>query len=141
MFRDTLLAIAALAEGYAVENADPYRDMKARGIPPDPADDLAQNPGAIFKRTAVGSGPCMGPEKFMQEVAMAVLDVDEVEAQLPGVDGARDEALDEIFDLGVFEDRRIVCNANAGIQQRVTKGDPWLEAAVFSGPGESSRVG
>ena len=96
MFRDALLAISALAEGYAVENTDPYRDMKARSLPPDSADDLSQNPGAIFKRAAVGSGPCMGSEKFMQEIAMAMLDVDKVEAQLPGADSAGDEALDEV---------------------------------------------
>ena len=44
-------------------------------------DDLAQEPGAVLEAAAVAAGPVHGAQELVTQVAVAVLDVDEVEAR------------------------------------------------------------
>ena len=51
-------------------------------------DNLAHEPRAIFQAAAVGTGPIDRAEEFMAEIAVTVLDVDEIVAAGLGADFA-----------------------------------------------------
>ena len=60
------------------------RRWRGRGTRADAGDDRAQEVRAAVEIAAVTTGPVVGAEQLVQQVAVAVLDVDEVEAGLRG---------------------------------------------------------
>ena len=69
--------------------------------------------------------PGRGPraEQLVPEVAVAVLDVDEGEARLARAHRRGDEVVDQPIELVVGEDRPIVGDADARVEDRVAIGD------------------
>ena len=71
-------------------------------------DDAAQERGAVLERPAVGAGPVDRAEQLVEEVAVAVLDVDEVEPGVGGEHGGVDVGRDERVEVVVGEERCVV---------------------------------
>ena len=61
----------------------------------DARHDFAQQTRAVLERAAVRPGPRVGAEKFMQQVAVAMLDVDEIGADLRRDLGRGDVVVDQ----------------------------------------------
>ena len=72
-----------LSERRKVKGAQPHANGQARTLAPDPGHDLAQEAGAVLKAAAVGSGPGIGAQELVAQVAVAVLDVDESQSPAP----------------------------------------------------------
>ena len=76
----------------------------------------------------------------MQEIPVAVLDVDEAEAHIPRSPRREDEGADELLDLGVAQDRGVIPHAGALVQQRVAVRDSRLGAVLAVRPREAAGV-
>ena len=74
-------------------------------------------------------------EQFVQQVAVAMLDVDEVEARALGDDRGRDEVADEIVELRVGED---LDRADTPVEERMRVGALRLRGAL--GPRPAPRM-
>ena len=59
----------------------------------------------------------------MEQVSMAVLDIDEVESQFAGQARGGGEVGNEAVDLGVGENGAVVVDAEARVKNRMAKGD------------------
>ena len=70
---------SALGVGNPVEDVQPGGDHQARAGVADPADDLADEPRSILERAAILARARTGGQQLVQEVAVALLDVDEIE--------------------------------------------------------------
>ena len=101
-----------------VEGREPNADRQAGSGAADPLDDPGEQPEAVVERAAVAAGAVAGGEQLVEQVAVAVLDVHEVEAGVGGEPGGVDVALDEPVQLLVVQDRRGAC-ADAPVQHRV----------------------
>ena len=88
-----------------------------------------------------GPGPIPGAQQLVSEVAVTVLDVDEVEAGGARHDGGADEVADQGVELGVGEgaDRR--AGREAAIEDRVRVGRDRLPASARVRPRVAARVG
>ena len=73
-------AVRPLAEGDPVHGAEADADRQARRLGADAGDDFAEKARPVLETAAVAAGPVHGAEELVAEVAVAVLDVDEVEA-------------------------------------------------------------
>ena len=76
----------------------------------------------------------------MREVAVAVLDVHEVESGLRRQRAGRDEALHQRLDLLIGRQRMVRRNAEAAVEHRMARRDPRLGAPAGRRPAEPSGV-
>jgi hypothetical protein len=78
------LVARALAVGNAIEHVEPRRDRQTGNRGTDGANDVPRQPGAILQAAAVPAGSPLGRQQLAKQVAMALLDVDEVVSDLVG---------------------------------------------------------
>ena len=90
-----------------------------------------------------GPGRVIGREELVAQVAVAVLDVDELEARPAGPSGPPPRSRRSAADLGVAEQRRIVVGPmpNLRVQHGMMIGDPRLQPALCGWGGRSGRNG
>ena len=74
-------------EGDEVESAEADAEVDFVSAGADAGDDFAEEAGAIFEGAAVFAGAGVGAEEFVQEVAVAMFDVDEIGAGFGGEGG------------------------------------------------------
>ena len=113
--------------GNGVEEREPNADKEVRTGRADPADEVGEEPRPAVEIPPIPPLAAPRGEKLVNEVAMAGLEVDHVEAGGGGEPGGRDVGLDERLDLGVGENAaRIGRRAVAGVEEWMVKRDPWL---------------
>ena len=135
--------LAAGLERRHVEHAQPHADHQVRMLVADPGDDrVAEQPRAAVEVAAEPAGPHASAEELVQQVAVAGLDVDELEADLVGQPGRGDVRVDQPLQIVVGPDDRIVVRVDAelGVQQRMVVGDPRLQLLRVAA-GRSGRNG
>ncbi len=93
--------VGAVDERHEVNGAVAHRDAQAGSLGPDAGNDLAQEARAVLEAAAVGTGAVDGAQELVAQVAVTVLDVDEVEACLLGEHRGPHEVGDDLLDLGV----------------------------------------
>ena len=82
---------------HAIEHVEPRRQHS--GVTETAADlreDVAHEARSMLEAAAVWPGPRPGAEQFVQQVRVALLDVDEVEADVARERGGIDEAIFQI---------------------------------------------
>ncbi len=74
---------------------------------------------------------------------MAGFDVDELEADSLGESGGADVVVDQLVEVVVGPDDRVVVRVDAelGVEERVVVGDPRLELVLVVGFAEAAGVG
>ena len=83
-------------EGDAVVNVEPRGENdRGRYRGPDGLEDVAGEARAVLEAAAVGAGAVASAEQFIQQVAVALLHVDEVEPDLDRELRRRDVVIDE----------------------------------------------
>ena len=82
-------------------------DHSARVFVVDLADELANEPSPVFKRAAVLAQAHAPGQEFVQQVAVELLEIDEVEASLKGEPGGLRVTVAEPIELGVSDQRRV----------------------------------
>ena len=82
----------------------------------------------MLERPAVRARPVDGAEQLVEQVAVTVLDVDEVEARVGGERGGVDVGRDERVEVVVGEERRRL-GADALVEHGMVVGDPRLRSA------------
>src|SRR5882724_527381 len=91
--------------------------MQSRTERVDALHDLAKKARAAFEGAAVMSLPSVSAQKFMTQVAMAMLDVHEIKAQLPSHKRRPMEVFDDRLDFSVGEQRVVGRQFQALIQK------------------------
>ena len=79
----------------------------------------------MLERPAVRAGPVDRAEQLVEQVAVAVLDVDEVEACVRREDSCRDVRLDELVEVVVGEHDRCL-GRDPSVEHRMVVSDQWL---------------
>ena len=123
-----------------VKRAQPHNDVDVISIGSDAVDDLTKNSRAVFERAAVPPRPGMGAQKFMQQVAVAMLDIDEVQLEIRGESCSPYVAANQLFDLVIRPYLTVIGDLEFGIQNRVSIGHARLEFVFFVWPTKTPRV-
>src|ERR1700728_388449 len=92
-------------EGHRVDRRQPHSNMQSRTERANPLDHFAKKARAAFEAAAVASLPRVSAEKLMAEIAVAMLNVHEIETQLPSQISRPMEVFDDRFDFTVTEQR------------------------------------
>ena len=132
-------SVLARAEGVQVEDRETHPDRELRGRALHRGDRAQQEARPSFEVPAVGPRALVGREQLVPQVAVARLHVDEAEARVAGHDGHPRVLLDQVVELGVAQQRRVVGDADATIQHRMAKRGPRRRRAL--GPRIAARVG
>ena len=121
LIRTRLAVIAArrLAIGNRIIDVDPTGDYQAGHFTADRGDDVARQPGAILQAAAVESGSLPGREQFAQQVAMALLDIDELIADPVRTAGGGDIRINQSAQLVVRQQRIGRVELHARIEERI----------------------
>src|SRR5439155_6697076 len=82
--RLALLAAGPLLKWNAIEDVDARGDHQAGDFAADGGDDLTGQPRAILKRATVWPGPALGGQQLIEQIPMALLDINELKAGLVG---------------------------------------------------------
>ena len=134
-------AVGAGLEGNPVEGAQAHADVQAGTSRADARDDLAQEAGAVLEAAAIAPRPVDRGQEFVPQIAVTVLDVDEVEARLlTRAAAAITKSLDQIVDLVVGHQRVVVRQVVFRVEQRMVIEDLRLQLRGCSG-GRSARNG
>ena len=110
----------ALPERHGVEGREAHADAQARRLGADALHDLTQEAGAVLEAAAVAAGPRVRRQELVAQVAVAVLDVHEVEARPLRQDRRAHEVVDEAVELVVGQDPHPA--REAPIEHRVGEG-------------------
>ena len=81
-------------EGDEIESAEADAEVDLVSAGANAGDDFAEEAGAVFERAAVRSGAGVGAEEFVQEVTVAMFDVDEIGAGFGGEGGGLNVSFD-----------------------------------------------
>jgi len=73
-------------EGHEIKSAQPDTKSNLVSTRADGSNDFMHQAGAVLERAAAFAGLREGAEKFTQEVAVAMLDIHEIGARIPGDD-------------------------------------------------------
>ena len=123
------LALLLIVERYAIVDIEPAGDHQVRQIVPDALDDIANKSGAILEATAVGAGAGACGEEFVEQIAMALLDVDKLETELIRELGGPNVVIDQSLQVIIIDQRERRIEAEARIVHR----DERLAVAVSAG--------
>ncbi len=74
-------------ERHGVEGAQAHAKIDLVAVSADAFDDLAQDAGAIGEGASVRAGPGESAQKFVQQIAVAMFDIDKIRPHLPGDSG------------------------------------------------------
>ena len=75
--------------------------MESRRCGAYPLDDFSQETSSILKAAAVRPFTRVSAEELVTEVAVAVLDVNKIETELPGERRCDMKLFDDCFDVGI----------------------------------------
>ena len=69
-------------EGDKIKGAQTHANFQLGSFRADAGHNIAKEARAIFQRAAVGPRTSMGREKFVQQIAVAMFDIDEVRSNV-----------------------------------------------------------
>ena len=129
------------SEGHHVEQAQAHADVDGVAVGSDAGDDVAQNAGAVLERATELARTAVGAEEFVQEVAVAVLDVDEVGAAVTGHAGGLHVAADQLLDVGIGQDLIVGGDVELLVEDGVAVGHAGFPALLVMRTAEPAGVG
>src|SRR5262249_7383982 len=103
--------------------------------------DFSQEAGAILEAAAVFAFAGVGGEKFVAEIAVALLDIDEIEAEFCGDAGRAMKIFDDRFDFGVGEDGKIGREFEFAVENGMAVWNFGLGIVVGVGAGVAAGMG
>src|SRR5207247_1592681 len=106
----------------------------------DPLDDLAQETGAVLQRASVGSFARVGAEELMAQIAVAVLQVEELEPEFTRETSRADIISNDAADLSICEERVVRRDAELAVQDRMAIQDARLHPVLPVRPAEPPRM-
>src|ERR1043165_5044311 len=116
--RDRLsLPVQTGLEWQAIESTEPPGNLQAGGALANPHHDFAQKTGAVLEATAVTTGTIHRRQEFMPQIAVAVLDIDKIEACFLSQHRRIDKILDQLCDLVIAHQRIIVGQLKFSVEQ------------------------
>ena len=110
-------------ERHGIERGKPHADLQPRRFGANALDDLAHEARAVLQAAAVRTGPVDRAEEFVAEIAVAMLDVDEIVTAGLGALGRDDIIVDQPLDLVVADHGPVRRIAEFAIEQRMVIGD------------------
>ena len=84
---------------------------------------------------------CFGRQEFVAQITVAVFEVDELEATVPGALGGHYIVIDQLANLAVGHDDNVFLGTKATIEQRVLVQHPGFHAGFQVGFAKTARVG
>ena len=132
-------AVGILGEGNGVERREPHAHAEPRHLEADALDDRSEKPGSVLEGPTVAARAVAGAQQLVAEIAVAVLDVDEVEAGSAGQPRRLDEVVDQAVELVIGDHPDPV--GEAPVENRVVARRKGLGAAPFVGAPVPSGVG
>src|SRR5271169_199189 len=105
--------------------------MQSRTKCADALHDLAKKARAAFERAAVTSLARVSAQKFMTQVAVAVLDVHEIKTQLPSHKCGSMEVFDDRLDLLVGQQGIVGRQFQALVEKRMVIENAWFRAGML----------
>src|SRR5437660_1625590 len=127
-------------ERHNIERAQPHPKLDLVPARPNSSNDLPQNPRPVLERTAVLPWPRERAQKFVQQITMAMLDIHEIRADIPGNLCRRDVRLDKHFNFAVRPNLFVTRNIKLLVQDRMPVGHPRLHAKFIVRFAKPSRV-
>ena len=106
----------------------------------DALDDFPQESRPVLEAAAVRTRPLERTEKFVAQVAMTMLDVDEFEAALGRQPRGDDKRIADRSDFIVGQHAEIFGNAEPLFKNRMVIQHPWLCTLLFARPGEPTGM-
>ena len=88
-------------KGYGVEGRKPNTDFEARSCRLFSLDYLAKEPRAILEAASIFAAASMRTQKFVSKITVAMFDIDESEAQIPGHLRGVVKIFDDGFNLAI----------------------------------------
>ncbi len=124
-----------------VERAEAHAETELRGDGADCGGDFADEAGAVLERAAVltRAGECA--EEFMQQVAVAMLDVDEIGAAIGGDLRGLGVVLDETFQVVIGQNLLAAGDVEFLVEDRVMVRNTGLPLLLVVGTAEAAGVG
>ncbi len=95
--------VIVFVKGDAIIDVEPAGDQEAGYFVSDALDDVAGQPGAVLIAATIEAGAGAGGEEFVEQIAMALLDIDELKASLKSDMGSGDECIFEPLKIVVTE--------------------------------------
>src|SRR5262249_49104776 len=124
----------ARAVRHAIEHRKPHRDADARRGSAHRGDQLVQELHPRWQRsTTVGTGTLASRQELMQQIPVAMLQVDEVEALFLRQMRGPCETRDQLLHLDVGQDGAVVDPPGAAVEQWVAEGDARLWGGRWTG--------
>ena len=123
---------------HQIERRQPHRDRQAGGAVAYATDHGSEERCAPTQVTTEATLPVVAAEEFVEQVTVAVLDVDEVETRLLCEHGGRDVPLGQLVEFIVAE-HRLRVDADSRVEHRVGVGGPRQRRATGTRP--ATRVG
>src|SRR5258708_33024913 len=105
--------------------------MQSRTERADTLHDLAKKAGAAFKRAPVRSLPGVSAQELMTQVAVAMLDVNEIKTQLPSHQCGAMEVFDDRLDFSVSQQRVVERKFQALVQKWMVIEDAWFRVGML----------
>ena len=102
---------------------------------------FADEAGAVVQGTTKVAITRFGRQEFVAKVAVAVFEVNELEAAVPSAFGGHHIVIDQLANLTVRHDDDVFLGAKAAIEQRVVVKHPGFHAGFEVGFTKTARVG
>ena len=127
-------------ERHSIDSAQSHANSQSGRLSANALNDLTQEASPILKAAPIGSGPCDSTEKLVAEIAMTMLDVDEIVATLLRAFCRNDEVFDQAFDFVVADHRSVGRVTKLLIEERMVVGDNRFESGVVVRLAKPTRV-
>src|ERR1700730_13329950 len=123
-----------------VDGCKADRNLQSWRDRPNTLHHLAQKSSSILETPPVAAGTGVAAEKFLTEIAVAMFDIHEVEAQLPGHQRGTMEVVNDGFYFRVGQDGKVSRQPQPSVQERVVVENTRLGAAVRIGTAVATRI-
>src|SRR5690606_29954806 len=116
-------------KGRRIEDAQPYGDGEPWNLAANAFDDRRQQPSTALEVASKPARTAARCQHFVEQIAMARLNVHEVKTRFVGNTSSIDVAVDQTLEFVVRPHHRIVSRINAelGIEQWMMEGDARFE--------------
>src|SRR6266403_491142 len=115
---------------HGVEGREPHANRKPRRHRANPLHNFAQKSRPIFKASAVVPFSCVGAEKFVPQVTVAMLDVHKVETQLSSDFCRAMKFFDDRVYLSVGQNGIVARQSQFCIQDRMMIENAWFRPVM-----------
>src|SRR4051812_34272561 len=129
------------AKWHKVKRAEAHSDFNFVPVCANARNNFAQNASPVFKRAAESPGTRLRAQELVQQVTVAMLDVDEICAYIPGDPGGANIALDQLLDLRIGEHLFIAGHLELLVQNWMAIRHARFHPELIDRLAESARVG